>query len=101
MSKYIHARVYRGKDDDLINWLESLPDGRRSGLIREALRVGIGLVPPPSSEQADIADIVRQAVQEALSGLQLVADRQGVSFDTNDVEEAFGEQLDNLLNRFG
>jgi hypothetical protein len=101
MSGFIHARVYPGKDDDLIAWLESLPPGERSALIREALRVGIGLLPPPRPEGEVIAHIVREAVVEALAGLQVVAAQQGVTLDTNEVEEAFGEQLDRLLNQFG
>lgn len=56
---------------------------------------------PPSSEHAELAAIVRKAVNEALAGLQIVAAQQGVSLDTNEVEEACGEQLDKLLDRFG
>lgn len=100
MSKYIHARVYPGSDDDLIAWLEGLLEGERSQAIREALRVGIGLIPPPQLPVEGIADVVRQAVAEALVGLQVVAAQEGVDFDTNQVEEAFGNQLDQLLDRF-
>lgn len=100
MNRYIHARVYAGTDDDLIKWMNSLPPGDRSRVIREALRAGIGLMPPPQSDMALLAEIVRQAVAEALGGIQLAAAKQGVDFDTNEVEEAFGSQLDALLSGF-
>jgi hypothetical protein len=100
MSRYIHARVYPGKDDDLIEWMEDLPPGERSSAIREALRVGIGLLPPPRHENAVIADVVREAVSDALVGLQIMAAQQGVVLDTNEVEETFGAQLDHLLDQF-
>ncbi len=92
MSTFIHARVYPGKDEDLINWLDSLPPGERSRMIREALRAGIGLVSPPRSDSALLAEIVRQAVAAA---------QQGIAYDRNEVEEAFGDQLDHLLGNFG
>jgi len=45
-SKYIEyvarARLIPGKDDDLIAWLESQPEGDVSQLIRDTLRAGIG-----------------------------------------------------------
>ncbi len=101
MSSFIHARVYPGKDEDLINWLDSLPPGERSRMIREALRAGIGLAPPPRSDSALLAEIVRQAVVDALAGIQTAAAQQGITFDKNEVEEAFGDQLDHLLGNFG
>jgi hypothetical protein len=100
MDKFIHARIYAGKDDDLIAWLESLPDGDRSDAIRDAMRVGIGLIPPRKPDLQAIAEVVKQAITEALSGIQITAAQQGVDLDTNPVEAEFGAKLDKLLNSF-
>jgi hypothetical protein len=100
MDKFIHARIYAGKDDDLIVWLESLPAGDRSDAIREAMRVGIGLIPPRKPDLQAIAEVVKQAITEALSGIQITAAQQGVDLDTNPVEAEFGAKLDKLLNSF-
>lgn len=45
--------------------------------------------------------IVRQAIAEALQNVQIVAAQQGIKFNSNQTEEAFGNQLDQLLDRFG
>ena len=43
----------------------------------------------------------RCTVTDALRDVQVVAAQQGVTINTNEVEEAFGGQLDHLLDRFG
>ena len=58
-------------------------------------------MPPPEPKKDDIAEVIHQAVTEALAGLQLVAAQQGVTLDANQVEETFGRQLDQLLDQFG
>ena len=54
---YIAFRLKPGRDDDLINWFESLGDGDKSYYIRETLRKNLNshmggsnhaLPPPPS-----------------------------------------------------
>jgi hypothetical protein len=94
----VNLKLSPERDQDLIEWIESHEFGSRSEAIRDAIRYGIGLKRP---EQTVIADVVREAVAEALAGLQLVAAQQGVTLDTNEVEEAFGAQLDQLLEQFG
>jgi hypothetical protein len=44
---------------------------------------------------------VRQAVSEALAGLQVMAVQQGVALDANEVEDAFGAKLDQMLGELG
>jgi hypothetical protein len=39
-------------------------------------------------------------VSEALAGLQIMAAQQGITLETNEVEDAFGAQLDHLLDQF-
>jgi Arc/MetJ-type ribon-helix-helix transcriptional regulator len=93
----VNLKLKPGRDQDLIDWIESQSYGKRSEAIRDALRYGIGLKKP---ERTVIAETVREAVSEALKGLKVVAAQQGVTLDTNEVEEAFGAQLDQLLDQF-
>jgi hypothetical protein len=98
MSRYIHVRVSPGRDDDLIDWLEALPPGDRSEAVREALRIGIGLAPPlPPPPGSDLAALVRQAVREALAGLEFA---RSTTTPGDDAEAAFGDKLDRLLGGF-
>jgi Arc/MetJ-type ribon-helix-helix transcriptional regulator len=93
----VNLKLKPGQDQDLIDWLDSQAYGKRSEAIRAALRYGIGLKKP---ERTVIAETVREAVSEALAGLKVVAAQEGVTLDTNEVEEAFGAQLDHLLDQF-
>ncbi len=97
----VNLKLDRETDADLVGWIEQHAHGARSDAIRQALRVGVGLQPPPRPEGEAIARIVREAIAEALEGLQVVADGQGVALEASEVEEAFGAQLDRLLDRFG
>lgn len=97
----INLKLNLEADIDLVEWIEGHEHGQRSAEIRRVLRVGIGLLPPPPPDGLAIAEMVREAVAEALAGLQLVAEQHGVSFDSNQVGKAFGNQLDQLLDRFG
>lgn len=101
MSQYIHARIYPGKDDDLIAWLDGLPAGERSEAIREALRVGIGLLPPHESQQTILMATVREAVAKALEGAQITASEREAVMGTDELEQVFGTRLDTMLNELG
>jgi hypothetical protein len=41
-SKIYPFRLREGRDDDLIQWLDGLPEGERSFYLRQALRKGLG-----------------------------------------------------------
>jgi hypothetical protein len=97
MQHYVHARLQPGRDDDLIAWLEAQPAGGRSEAIRALLRDGLRMRQMESS----MASIVRQAIMETLTGLQVTATRDYSELDANEVEKEFGDQLDQLLGRFG
>jgi hypothetical protein len=43
-SKIYPFRLREGRDDDLIQWLDGLPEGERSFYLRQALRKGLGPV---------------------------------------------------------
>ena len=93
----IHARLYEGKDDDLIEWLETLPEGDRSRAIRQALRVGIGLIEPTQPELDAIAAIVRQAVSEGLAGAAIRGEPPQSDASVTELEGQYGDRLDDLL----
>ena len=80
-------------DADLIAWFESQPAGRRSEALRSLLRDGLR----ERKSQAELVMAVRQAVSEALAGLQVMAVQQGVALDANEVEDTFGAKLDQML----
>jgi hypothetical protein len=97
MENIIRARVNPGRDDDLIEWLAGQPAGQRSEAIRTLMRDGLRI----RQLEANLAGMVRQAVAEALAGMQVIVDQPGTPADANEVEEAFGDQLDALLGKFG
>jgi Arc/MetJ-type ribon-helix-helix transcriptional regulator len=94
----INLKLHPERDADLIAWIESQERGQRSAVIREALQYGAGLRRPP---EEIIAQMVRQAVADALDGLRLLVAEQGAALEPNNIEEQFGAQLDDLLDRFG
>lgn len=99
-TSHIHVRVYPGKDDDLMEWIEGLPPGKRSQAIRDALRRGIGMPVSGNVDISAIEAVVRQTISDALRGMQMVAEQQGIAFDNNQIEESFGNKLDQLLGKF-
>ena len=82
--RQVKIRLYAGKDDDLLQWLDGLPDhppGLRSQAIKEALRRGIRQAdPPPAPANVTLdADAVREAVAAAIAhSLDLVEIRRVV-----------------------
>ena len=94
----ISLKLHPEHDADLIAWIEAQAHGQHSAAMREALRFGAGLLQPP---QEVIARTVRQAVAEALDSLRGLIAEQGAALKPNDIEEQFGAQLDDLLDRFG
>jgi hypothetical protein len=96
-TRVLNARLDNELDGDLIAWLDAQPAGRRSEAIRDLMRDGLRA----RDLQVDLADSVRRAVSEALQGIQIVAAQRGVEFNTNDVEQAFGDKLDQMLGGFG
>src|SRR5574341_1036095 len=98
MSRYIHARLTPGQDDDLIVWLDGLPGGERSDLVRHALRLGIGLLAAPANDDERLVALVRQAVAEALAGMQVVVAKYESPPGAEDLESRFGARLDRLLD---
>ena len=96
----INLKLNPELDADLIAWLEQHAPGTRSEAVRQALRVAIGLIPPPLSDREAIAEVIRQSIAETLAELQIVAAQQGTEVDVNELEDAFGAQLDSLLGSF-
>ena len=95
-TKTLNARLDYELDMDLIEWLDALPPGRRSEEIRDVLRRALRI----DSLRTDLEAVITATINNALAGMQVAAARQGIEFDKNEVEEAFGAQLDNLLGKF-
>jgi hypothetical protein len=98
-SKTLIARLDCDVDADLIAWCESLPVGKRSQILRDTLRKGIK-ASATSEENINIVAVIKHAIADALKGVHSMAAEQGVNLDTNDIEETFGGQLDELLGKF-
>ena len=72
-------RLYLEQDSDLIEWLNSLSDGEKSRIVKNALRLGIGLEKSAPQQPAldvtallpELRQIVETAVRTALADLQL------------------------------
>ncbi len=97
MVQFVHARLTEGRDEDLIAWLESLPDRDRSAAIRHTLRAGLGVL---SQQENEMAGLIRRAVQDAMVGVMVVGEPI-ISTFSNEVEDGFGNKLDGLLGGFG
>ena len=97
MKRYVHNRLIRGQDDDLIEWLDAQPAGTRSEAIRSLLRDGLRM------RQIDIQlpRLVRQAIVEALSEVPIKPTQPDAFDEENDIEEQYGGQLDDLLSGLG
>lgn len=95
-TRTLNARLDIELDADLIAWLDTLPDGRRSDAIRDALRRGLSA----DRLRADLEAVIRSTIHEALANIQIIAAQQGIEFDHNEVEDEFGSQLDRLLGGF-
>lgn len=64
------AKLTPGKDDDLLDWLDALPNGVKNTTIKNTLRAGMGLAPVDYS--ADDLDALRQqldALQQAVAAI--------------------------------
>jgi hypothetical protein len=79
MENVIRARVQAGRDDGLIAWLEAQPTGQRSEAIRTLMRDGLRM----RQLGGNLASMVRQAVAEALAGIQVALTSAEVPSDTN------------------
>ena len=90
------AHPHNEQDADLIEWFDAQPAGKRSEAIRDLLRDGLRM----RELGSDLSSMVRQAVAEALANVQVFSTSDSTQRDTSEVEEAFGDQLDQLLGRF-
>jgi hypothetical protein len=97
MGDIIRARVTPGRDDDLIAWLEAQPIGQRSEAIRMVMRDGLRM----REIDTQLPRLVRQAIGEALSEVNIKTAQPDVLDEENDIEEQYGGQLDDLLSGFG
>ena len=48
----ISLTLYLGEDDDLIDWFDSIPNGKRAHFVKTALRQG-GMTTPKEKEEFD------------------------------------------------
>jgi hypothetical protein len=101
MSAYrFNLKLDRDRDADLVSWLESLPVGNRSHIVREMLRVG--LRQPTRWEPVDIEEMRRVVAEElgkALAGKQVAG---GAAVPAGeDIEGKYGAKLDRMLRGLG
>ena len=76
-------------DGDILDWLEVIPEGRRSATIREAIRAYIG------QESVTLADVYR-AVMELKRLRPASADAEEIKTETGEDPE-ISDNLDRLL----
>jgi hypothetical protein len=85
-------------DADLIAWLEDIPPGSRSALIRETWRRG--LVETARWEPVDVEELRRVVAEElgrALGGKRVEQDTVEPARPDGDLEARYGEKLDRML----
>lgn len=64
--KTLLAKLTPGKDTDLIDWLESIPDGEKNQEIKNTLRAGLGLAQVDYSQPPDDLTRLRDSVESGL-----------------------------------
>lgn len=101
----INVRLDPEEDADLIAWLESLPDGRRSTEIRAALRESLIQDRSYSASNDNAADleairsVVAEEIRKALKDKQLTT-QNSYAADETDAESVYGSRLDRMLGSF-
>lgn len=95
--KKITLRLFAGKDDDLLAWLESLhvPHGEKGETIKNAIRRGLALpqeTPSAALEAgtllADIRQVVEATLQTTLAGLSLYPAESAEATEADETIEA-------------
>ncbi|KAA3660667.1 MAG: hypothetical protein DWQ04_18800 [Chloroflexi bacterium] len=77
------------RDHDILQWLNSLPDGGRSKAIREALRANLG------EQEVTLADVY-QAIMDLKRGGLTVSGSSSVDQAVDDEPPDIAHNLDNL-----
>lgn len=90
------VQLVRGKDDDLIRWLERIPPGGRNAALKNTLRCGLEL-PTPAPETTSIQRLESelQTMRDAMSRLPISPRQQPGAVDTTRVDE-----LERTVNEF-
>jgi hypothetical protein len=99
-AKYrIALKLDREWDADLVEWLQTIPDGQRSAAVREAIRRGLGLAIPvePTLDLEAIRRVVADELARSLAGLRLDSGSHHAEAPADDAEARYGAQLDRML----
>ena len=95
-TRMICVRLDIELDADIIDWLDTQPTGRRSEAVRDMLRQGMRT----DELLQELVTAVKETLSDLLQQVQIGSISQSIHQDSNAVEEAFGQQLDQLLSRF-
>ena len=91
MDNRYHFRLRQGRDDDLIQWLESLGEGERSHFIRQTLRRGLNAGRGGAFERVES---VSSSPAPTFNPVKVEEEARKVSREEAEVK------LDGLLNTF-
>ena len=89
------------EDADLIEWIDSQPEGARSAAIRQALRAGLGYVSHSDAliDLDAIRDVVAEELAKVLTG-QIIAPSEvppDPHIENGEFEARYGSKLDQMM----
>ena len=95
----INLKLDPHDDADIITWLESCPNGHRSIAVREAIRRGLGMTPPPEANLnlEAIRRVIADELTKALASQPIASQLVNKLPTANSVEAKYGAKLNKLL----
>lgn len=95
----MNLRLDTQADADVIAWLERYRSGERSNALREAIRLGLGLVHPVDSalDLEAIRQVIAEELSKSLTGIRLQTQSHHGPDSQNDIEAQYGSKLDQML----
>jgi hypothetical protein len=102
----INLRLDPELDSDLISWLESVPRGQRSDVLRAIIREGLKNALLENQQEASMPDldairfVVADEIRKALKEKQFTSEAPVLTTEQHDMESRYGDKLNRMLGGF-
>jgi hypothetical protein len=102
----ISLRLDQELDADLISWLEDIPRGKRSDVLRKMMRECLQFTSPSIQQDAAspnleaIRAVVADEIHKALKDKHFMGESLTLNLDQHDMEAKYGDKLNRMLGGF-